>query len=55
MVEQFLPTSEIRGSKPDIGTIVSTNCPIEKTKKHKEIGNGTSFFSIFVSTHNLLT
>ena len=39
LVEQSLPTTEIRGSNPDIGEILSTNCAIEKTKiKKKRLG-----------------
>ena len=44
LVERSLPTPEICGSNPDIGKILSTNCPIEKHKyKEKENGNGPSF------------
>ena len=32
LVERMLLTQEIRGSNPDIGKIVSTNCTIRKTK-----------------------
>ena len=35
LVEQLLPTPEIRSSNPDIGKILSTNCVIEKTKIKK--------------------
>ena len=38
LVEQLLPTPEIRGSNPEIGKVLSTNCTLEKTKI-KEIGN----------------
>ena len=40
LVERMLLTQEIRGSNPDIGKIVSTNCTIRKTKI--EAGNGPS-------------
>ena len=36
LVELLLPTPEIRGSNPDIGKILSTNCTIEKTKIKKK-------------------
>ena len=43
LVERLLSTPEIRGSNPDIGKILSTNCTIEKTKKKKKkAGNGPS-------------
>ena len=43
LVEQSLPTPEIRGSNPDIGKILSANSTIEKAKnKEKEAGNGPS-------------
>ena len=32
LVERSLPTSEIRGSNPDIGKILSTNCKNTKGK-----------------------
>ena len=39
LVEQSLPTPEIRGSNPDIGEILSTYCKIEETKiKKKRLG-----------------
>ena len=39
LVEQSLLTAEIRGSNPDIGKILSTNCKIEKTKiKNNRLG-----------------
>ena len=39
MVEWSLPTPEIRGSNPDNGKILSTNCTIEKKKiKKKRLG-----------------
>ena len=39
LVERLLPTPEIRGSNPDIGIILSTNCTIEETKiKKKRLG-----------------
>ena len=34
-VERLLPTSEIRGSNPNISKISSTNCTIEKTNIKK--------------------
>ena len=36
LVEQSLLTSEIRGSYPDIGKMLSNNCKIEKTKIKKK-------------------
>ena len=36
LVEQLLPTPDIRGSNPDIGKILSTNCTLEKTKIKKK-------------------
>ena len=36
LVEQSLPTPEIRGSNPDIGKVLSTNCTIEKTQIMKK-------------------
>ena len=36
LVEWSLPTSEIHGSNPDIGKILSTNRSIEKTKIKKK-------------------
>ena len=36
MVEWSLPTPEIRGSNPDNGKILSTNCTIEKKKIKKK-------------------
>ena len=35
LVEQSLPTPEIRGSNPDIGKILSSNCKIEKIEIKK--------------------
>ena len=32
LVEQSLLTPVIRGSNPDIGKVLSTNCTLEKTK-----------------------
>ena len=34
--ERSLPTPEIRGSIPDIGNFLSSNCTIEKTKIKKK-------------------
>ena len=43
LVKCLLPTPEIRGSIPDIGKVLSTNCIIEKTKiKKKAVRNGPS-------------
>ena len=45
MVEQSLPTPEIRVSNSNIGKILFTNCTIKNTKdrsKEKEAGNGPS-------------
>ena len=36
MVERSLPIPEIRGTNPDIGEILSTNCTIEETKIKKK-------------------
>ena len=36
LIEQSLPTPEIRGSNPDIGKILSANYTIEKTKIKKK-------------------
>ena len=36
LVERSLPTPEIRGSNPDIGKILSTNCTLEKIKLKKK-------------------
>ena len=36
LVERSLLTPEIRGSNPDIGKTLSTNCTIEKTKIKKK-------------------
>ena len=36
LVERSLLTPEIRGSNPDIGKVLSTNCTIEKTKIKKK-------------------
>ena len=55
LVERSILTPEIRGSNPDIGKILSTNCPTEKTKikkkekrkKKKEGGNGPSLKTPF--------
>ena len=39
LVEQSIPTPEIRSSNPVIGKILSTNCTIEKMKiKKKRLG-----------------
>ena len=40
LVERLLTTPAIRGSNPNMGKILSTNCTIEKTKKDKEADNG---------------
>ena len=45
LVEQSLPTQEIRSSNPDISKILSTNCAIRYRKdknKEKEAWNGTN-------------
>ena len=45
MVEQSLPTPEIRVSNSNIGKILSTNCTIKNRKdknKEKEAGNSPS-------------
>ena len=45
LVEWSLPTPEVRGSNPDIGKLLSTNCTIKNKKdknKEKEAGNGPS-------------
>ena len=36
LVKRSLPTPEIRGSNPDIGEILSTNCTLQKTKIKKK-------------------
>ena len=36
LVERSLPIPEIHGLNPDIGKILSTNCPIEKMKIKKK-------------------
>ena len=36
LVEQLLPTPDIRGSNPDMGKILSTKCTLEKTKIKKK-------------------
>ena len=36
LVEQLLPTPEVRGLNLDIDKILSTNCTIEKTKIKKK-------------------
>ena len=36
LVERSLPTPEVRGSNPDIGKVLSTNCTLEKTKIKKK-------------------
>ena len=36
LVEQSVPTPEIRSSNPDISKILSTNCTIEKMKMKKK-------------------
>ena len=36
LVERLLTTPEIRGSNPDIGKILSTNCTVEETKIKKK-------------------
>ena len=40
LVEQLLPTPEVRGSNPNFGKVLSANCnSIEKTKiKKKRLG-----------------
>ena len=45
MVERSLPTPEIRGSNPNIGKVLSTNCKLNRKDeiKEKEAGNGPSF------------
>ena len=43
LVERSLPTSDIRGSNPNIGKILPTNCALKYNKnKEKEAGNGPS-------------
>ena len=36
LLDRSLLTPEIRGSNPDIGKSLSTNCTIDKTKTKKE-------------------
>ena len=36
LVERSLPTPDVRGSNPDIGKVLSTNCTLEKTKIKKK-------------------
>ena len=45
LVERSLPTPEIRGSNPNIGKVLSTNCKLNRKdeNKEKEAGNGPSF------------
>ena len=44
LVERSLPTPEIRGSNPNIGKLLSTNCTLNRKdeNKEKEAGNGPS-------------
>ena len=48
LVEQLLPTPEIRGLNLDIGKILSTNCTIEKTKIKKKRPGMAHLKSIFL-------
>ena len=44
LVERSLPTLEIRGSNPNIGKVLFTNCKFNRKDKNKvkEAGNGPS-------------
>ena len=46
LVERMLPTPEIRGSNPDIGEVLSTNCR-KGENKEKEVRNGPFFKKTF--------
>ena len=56
LVDQSLPTPEIRNSNHDIGKILSTNCTIEKTKiKKKRLGMAHLFTNgAYTRTHNVV-
>ena len=44
LVERLLPPPEIRGSNPNIGKVLTTNCKLNRKdeNKEKEAGNGPS-------------